>query len=154
MLSSPPISRPSIPESRRSFALTLSTRTKNPIQLACTLYLSPSLPPHATLSGNTAEEVGVSPGMNLLILNRWREHCRGLGLPDRPYPPHAKVYLPIISQFKHMNPNIRILGQFGVIYMWLWLGPEPGMDKWELKGWLRIVTFQSECTYESLANFE
>jgi isoaspartyl peptidase/L-asparaginase-like protein (Ntn-hydrolase superfamily) len=95
MLSKPPISHPSIPESRRGFALALLTRSKNPIQLARALYLSLSLAPHATLSGTTAEDIGVSLGQGLVdpsyyfTLNRWREHRRGLGLPDRPYPPHT-----------------------------------------------------------------
>ena len=75
--------------------MTLLTRAKNPIQLARSLYLSPSLAPHATLSGKTAEDIGVSLGHELVdpsyyfTLNRWREHRRGLGLPDRPYPPHT-----------------------------------------------------------------
>jgi L-asparaginase / beta-aspartyl-peptidase len=58
------------------------------------MYLSPSLAPHTMLSGSAAEEIGAgSLGIELVdpsyffTENRWREHRRGLGLPEEPFPP-------------------------------------------------------------------
>jgi beta-aspartyl-peptidase (threonine type) len=58
------------------------------------MYLSPTLAPHATLSGPTAEEIGQeSLGIELVdpsyffTETRWREHRKGLGLPEEPLPP-------------------------------------------------------------------
>jgi len=94
MLSKPPSTHPSIPLSRRGFGLTLLTRTRNPSQLARAMYLSPTLAPHVMLSSTTAEEIGEeSLGIELVdpsyffTENRWREHRRGLGLPEEPLPP-------------------------------------------------------------------
>jgi beta-aspartyl-peptidase (threonine type) len=95
MLSTPP--HPDIPSSRRGFGLTLLTRTRNPSQLARAMYMSPTLAPHAMLSGSAAEDIGEGHlGIELVdpsyffTENRWREHRRGLGLPDEPLPPgHA-----------------------------------------------------------------
>lgn len=73
--------------------MTLLTHTRNPIKLARALYLAPDSTKHALLSGETAEHLGEKLGEELVdpsyffTLARWREHRRGLGLPDRPYPP-------------------------------------------------------------------
>ena len=93
MLSKPPASHPNVPSTRRGFALTLLTRTRNPSQLAQAMYLSPEAVPHAMLSGHEAEAVGESMGIEpvdpsyFFTERRWKEHRRGLGLPDGPYPP-------------------------------------------------------------------
>ena len=93
MLSRPPESRPDVPSTRRGFALTLLTRTRNPSQLARALYLSPETVPHAMLSGHEAESLGEGLGIErvdpsyFFTEQRWKEHRRGLGLPDEPYPP-------------------------------------------------------------------
>jgi hypothetical protein len=93
MLSKPPASHPDTPFTRRGFALTLLTRTRNPSQLARAMYLSPKAAPHAMLSGDEAESVGEELGVQpvdpsyFFTEQRWKEHRRGLGLPDGPYPP-------------------------------------------------------------------
>ncbi|KIK00383.1 hypothetical protein K443DRAFT_679191 [Laccaria amethystina LaAM-08-1] len=92
MLSKPPASHPEIPSSRRGLGLTLLTRTKNPSHLVRALYLSPSLAPHTFLSGETAEDIGESLGETRVdpsyfyTDHRWKEHRRGLGLPEDPPP--------------------------------------------------------------------
>lgn len=92
MLSKPPASHPEIPPSRRGFALTLLTHTRNPSQLARALYLAPELVPHTMLSGAEAESIGETLGIGRVdpsyyfTETRWLEHRRGLGLPDEPYP--------------------------------------------------------------------
>jgi beta-aspartyl-peptidase (threonine type) len=95
MLSKPPASKshPEVPPSRRTFALTLLTRARNPIKLARALYLAHDLTPHTLLSGSAAEHLAEKLGEELtepayfFTLRRWREHRRGLGLPDHPFPP-------------------------------------------------------------------
>ena len=93
MLSKPPLSHPDVPSTRRGFALTLLTRTRNPSQLARALYLSPETVPHAMLSGREAEAIGKRMGIETVdpsyffTEQRWKEHRRGLGLDDEPYPP-------------------------------------------------------------------
>ncbi|KAJ3974317.1 asparaginase [Lentinula raphanica] len=93
MLSKPPASHPHIPPSRRGFGLTLLTRIRNPSQLARELYLTPSAAPHAFLSGDNAESIAESLGITLVDPSyffseaRWKEHRRGLGLPETPFPP-------------------------------------------------------------------
>jgi beta-aspartyl-peptidase (threonine type) len=92
MLSKPPSSHPEIPATRRGLGLTLLTRAKNPSHLVRALYLSPSLAPHPFLSGATAEDIGESLGETLVdpsyfyTEHRWKEHRRGLGLPEVPLP--------------------------------------------------------------------
>ncbi|KAG6813675.1 hypothetical protein H0H92_008523 [Tricholoma furcatifolium] len=92
MLSKPPASHPEIPASRRGLGVTLITRAKNPSQLVRALYLAPSAVPHTFISGATAENIGASLGVQLVdpsyffTENRWREHRRGLGLPEEPLP--------------------------------------------------------------------
>ncbi|KAF8160981.1 asparaginase [Crassisporium funariophilum] len=92
MLSKPPSSNPEIPLTRRGLGITLLTRAKNPSHLVRSLYLSPSLAPHTFLSGNTAEALGESLGETLVdpsyffTEHRWKEHRRGLGLPEDPLP--------------------------------------------------------------------
>ena len=84
-LSRPPASHPDVPPSRRALALTLLTRTRNPSQLARALYLSPSTTQHAFLSGAPAEDLGglpPVPSSYFYTSARWREHRRGLGLPE------------------------------------------------------------------------
>ncbi|KAF9264235.1 asparaginase [Marasmius fiardii PR-910] len=93
MLSKPPSTHPGIPAPRRGLGLTLLTRTRNPSKLAKALYLDPSLAPHPFLSGSTAESIGEKLGIEMVdpsyffTERRWKEHRRGLGLPDEPYPP-------------------------------------------------------------------
>jgi len=95
MLSKPPVSHPEIPISRRGLGLTLLTHAKNPSHLVRALYLSPSLAPHTFLSGATAENIGQTLGETLVdpsyffTEHRWREHRRGLGLPEEPLPSHG-----------------------------------------------------------------
>lgn len=90
MLSKPPASNPSIPASRRGFALTLLSRAKNPSQLARAMYLAPQAGPHAFMSGAAAEDIGKDLGAELVdpsyffTQKRWAEHRRGLGLPEDP----------------------------------------------------------------------
>ncbi|KAG6878544.1 hypothetical protein C0993_004442 [Termitomyces sp. T159_Od127] len=96
MLSKPPASasHPAIPPSRRGLGATLLTRTRNPSQLVRALYLAPSAAPHVFLSGAAAESLGESLGVHLVdpsyffTERRWREHRRGLGLPEDPLPEH------------------------------------------------------------------
>jgi beta-aspartyl-peptidase (threonine type) len=92
MLSKPPASHPGIPSNRRGFGLTLLTTTRNPARAARALYLNPQLAPHAFLSGLTAESLAESLGEERVDPSyyfteaRWREHRRGLGLPEEPLP--------------------------------------------------------------------
>ncbi|PFH51995.1 hypothetical protein AMATHDRAFT_2484 [Amanita thiersii Skay4041] len=92
MLSKPPASNTDISSTRRGLALTLLTRTKNPCKLAKALYLSPNLAPHPFIAGETAEKLAESLGQELVepsyyfTERRWREHRRGLGLPEEPLP--------------------------------------------------------------------
>ncbi|KAL0956093.1 hypothetical protein HGRIS_002261 [Hohenbuehelia grisea] len=94
MLSRPPASHPEVPSTRRGIGLTLLTRVKNPSQLARALYLRESIAPHTLLSGATAESLAESMGEELVDPSyffteaRWREHRRGLGLPEEPLPGH------------------------------------------------------------------
>jgi beta-aspartyl-peptidase (threonine type) len=95
MLSKPPASYSHIPTTRRGVSVTLLTRVKNPSKLVRTLYLHPDQVPHPFISGTTAEEIGASLGETFVdpsyfyTERRWREHRRGLGLPEEPlpYPP-------------------------------------------------------------------
>jgi L-asparaginase / beta-aspartyl-peptidase len=93
MLSRPPTSHPQVPPTRRGFGLTLLTTARNPIKLARALYLSPTTAPHTMLSGTFAADLvpdlpQVDPEY-FFTEKRWREHRRGLGLPEEPlpYPP-------------------------------------------------------------------
>lgn len=92
MLSKPPASHPNIPITRRGLGLALLTSTKNPSQLVRALYLEPDRVPHAYLSGTSAEVIGRELGIELVdppyfyTEKRWREHRRGLGLPEEPLP--------------------------------------------------------------------
>lgn len=98
MVSRPPSSLSDIPSSRRGFSATLLTQTKNPSLLVQGLYTRPDLAPHPFLSGPTAEvelghkELGtelVDPSY-FFTEQRWREHRRGLGLPEEPLPHHVQ----------------------------------------------------------------
>jgi len=99
MLSKPPASHPDIPSSRRGLGVTLLTRARNPSQLVRDLYLVPSAAPHSFISGETAESLGASFGAELVdpsyffTEHRWREHRRGLGLPEEPMPQHVRPIL-------------------------------------------------------------
>ncbi|PSR72179.1 hypothetical protein PHLCEN_2v11971 [Hermanssonia centrifuga] len=92
MLSKPPASHPHIPSSRRGFGLTLLTHVPNPSKLARALYLAPTAAPHTMLSGAAAEHIGEELGLELVDESyffteaRWKEHRRGLGLPEEPLP--------------------------------------------------------------------
>ncbi|KAI0321185.1 asparaginase [Amylostereum chailletii] len=88
-LSAPPASHPDIDPSRRGSSMTLLTHTRNPSHLARALYLAPdSQVPHPMMSGAAAEEFAKSFGIELVdseyffTEKRWREHRRGLGLPE------------------------------------------------------------------------
>lgn len=107
MLSKPPASHPHIAATRRGVSVTLLTRVKNPSQLVRALYINSERNPHPFLAGSTAEEIGVSLGEVLVdpsyfyTERRWREHRRGLGLPEEPLPyPSDGVHekLPPIDQ--------------------------------------------------------
>lgn len=92
MLSRPPANHPSIPPTRRGAGVTLLTHARNPSKLARALYLSPAEAPHTMFSGAAAESIGAAQGIELVDESyfftdaRWREHRRGLGLPDKPSP--------------------------------------------------------------------
>lgn len=92
MLSKPPRSYPDIPTNRRGLSLTLLTRTRNPARTARRLYLSPESTPHPFLSGAAAEKTAHNLGDTPVDPSyfyteaRWREHRRGLGLPEEPLP--------------------------------------------------------------------
>lgn len=92
MLSKPPLSHPEIPVNRRGMSLTLLGATRNPASTARLLYLSPESAPHPFLSGSAAEEVAQTLGdvpvdpSYFFTEARWREHRRGLGLPEEPLP--------------------------------------------------------------------
>lgn len=87
MLSRPPASHPDIETSRRGMALMLLTHVRNPSKAARALYLQPSLVPHATLSGPTAESIASDLGEEIVDPSyfytdaRWQQHREGLGLP-------------------------------------------------------------------------
>lgn len=92
MLSKPPASHPGIPPTRHGIGATLLSHARNPSRLVRSLYLSPSFAPHALVSGSTAETIGKEQGETLVdpsyfwTEHRWREHRRGLGLPEEPLP--------------------------------------------------------------------
>jgi len=92
MLSSPPASHPSIPPTRRGVGITLLTHARNPSTLARALYLAPEAAPHTMFSGTAAEALGAPLGVQFVDESyffteaRWREHRRGLGLPEEPLP--------------------------------------------------------------------
>lgn len=94
MLSKPPSTpnHPSIPANRRGLGLTLLTHARNPSRCARALYLSPEFAPHTILSGEAAEKIAQRLGEEMVdpayfyTEERWREHRRGLGLPEEPLP--------------------------------------------------------------------
>ncbi|KZS98404.1 asparaginase [Sistotremastrum niveocremeum HHB9708] len=92
MLSRPPSNRPDILPTRRGLGVTLITRAKNPSHLVRALYLAPESIHHAFLSGAYPEDFAASRGETLVDPSyfwteaRWREHRRGLGLPEDPLP--------------------------------------------------------------------
>lgn len=92
MLSKPPSSYSDVPENRRGQSLTLLTTIRNPSQAVRLLYLSPESNPHPFLSGSAAEDIAQSLGAERVDPSyffteaRWREHRRGLGLPEEPLP--------------------------------------------------------------------
>ncbi|KAI8975831.1 asparaginase [Trametes punicea] len=96
MLSRPPASHPSVPPTRRGVGITLLTHVRNPSTLARALYLSPETAPHTMFSGAAAESIGGDLGVELVDESyffteaRWREHRRGLGLPEEPLPYPSK----------------------------------------------------------------
>lgn len=105
MLSKPPASHPHISPTRRGVSVTLLTRAKNPSQLVRALYLASDQVPHPFVSGKTAEDIGASLGQTLVdpsyfyTEKRWREHRRGLGLPEEPLPyPSDDTPVPLLDQ--------------------------------------------------------
>ncbi|KAI0093308.1 asparaginase [Irpex rosettiformis] len=101
MLSKPPASDPEIPLSRRGFGLTLLSHVRNPSKLARALYLAPAVAPHTFLSGAPVEKLASELGFELVdesyffTETRWREHRRGLGLPEEPLP-HKDQHEPLM----------------------------------------------------------
>jgi len=162
MLSKPPCP-PAIPTSRRGIGLTLLTRTRNPSHLARRLYLSPSLVPHAYLSGANADHLAETLGEDVVdpsyffTENRWREHRRGLGLPEEPLPPgHAPESdnTPDLDQMPAGTVGAVALDIRGCIAVLTStggrtnklvgrIGDTPLMgagfwaEEWQVKGWLR-----------------
>ena len=65
---------------------------RNPSQAVRALYLSPERAPHVFLSGRAAEDIAGDLGAvrespeYFFTAARWREHRRGLGLPEEPLP--------------------------------------------------------------------
>ncbi|KAI4526824.1 N-terminal nucleophile aminohydrolase [Schizophyllum commune Loenen D] len=97
-LSKPPAAHSDIPIGRRGIGATLLTHIKNPCQLVRALYLNPSLAPHTFLSAPVAETLGEVLGIETVdedyfwTEKRWKEHRRGLGLPED-VPPSQKKKL-------------------------------------------------------------
>ncbi|KAL4080237.1 nucleophile aminohydrolase [Scleroderma yunnanense] len=91
MLSKPPSTHSAILATRRGTSLALLTSTRNPSQLVRGIYLAADLVPHPMISGATAESIG-SEELGIPTVDpsyfwteaRWREHRRGLGLPEEP----------------------------------------------------------------------
>lgn len=121
MLSKPPPSHPEIPKSRRGISLALLTRTRNPSRFVRALYLHPSVAPHGFLSGATAESLGESLGEILVdpsyffTEERWREHRRGLGLPEEPSPDEVRQLPPASSPYPIGTVGAVALDQDGCI---------------------------------------
>lgn len=92
MLSKPPSSYSTVPDNRRGQSLTLLTTIRNPSKAVRLLYLTPESTPHPFLSGSAAEEIAESLGAErvdpsyFFTEERWREHRRGLGLPEEQLP--------------------------------------------------------------------
>ena len=109
MLSKPPASHPEIPPSRRGLGLTLLTRARNPSKHARALYLRPDLVRHTFVSGEAAQNMGSSLGEELVdptyffTEHRWREHRRGLGLPEEPLP--ASNLIDLDDRERDQNSN-------------------------------------------------
>lgn len=99
MLSKPPspsLSKVSIPPERRGISITVMTRVRNPVKLARALYLAPYAVAHTMMAGSYTEDLGEKEGIELVdpsyfyTEQRWREHRRGLGLPEEPLPDGRK----------------------------------------------------------------
>lgn len=96
MLSKPPSTHLDYPThpplTRRGLSATLLTHARNPSKVARALYLRPDLVPHPFVSAAHAEDLARDVGEELVdpyyffTEARWKEHRRGLGLPDEPYP--------------------------------------------------------------------
>ncbi|KAF8753440.1 Asparaginase [Rhizoctonia solani] len=85
------------------------------------LYLEPTLAPHAFLSGAAAEEIGHQVGQELVdpsyywTEHRWREHRRGLGLPETPLPGEpSKAY--------HTRHSTSYLPGLWALWLWMSMG--------------------------------
>lgn len=95
-VSKPPTAYPTIPISRRGIGATLLKHVKNPSQLVRALYVHPSLAPHTFVSAPVAETLGDALGIEIVgedyfwTEKRWREHRRGLGLPENVPPAQEK----------------------------------------------------------------
>ncbi|OCH91801.1 asparaginase [Obba rivulosa] len=164
MLSTPPASHPTIPHTRRGVGITLLTRARNPSTLARALYLSPEAAPHTTFSGAAAEALGVPSDVQLVDESyffteaRWREHRRGLGLPEEPlpYPPTSNERVPselldqlptgtvgavaldvrgciacLTSTGGRTNKLVGRVGDTPIMGAGFWA------EEWEVKGWVR-----------------
>lgn len=162
MLSKPPASHPSIRPNRRGFSLTLLTTTRNPASSARALYLSPESAPHVFLSGTAAESIAQSLGERkvdpayFFTEARWREHRRGLGLPEEPlpYPPNEDTPNVSLDQMPTGTVGAVALDANGCIASVTStggrtnklvgrIGDTPHMgsgfwaEQWEIKGWLK-----------------
>ncbi|KAF8316352.1 asparaginase [Clavulina sp. PMI_390] len=97
MTSKPPASHPEVPVSRRGSALALLSHIRNPIKAAREVYLAHDRTHHVLLSGAAAEQLAKELGCEMVdpsyfwTLKRWKEHRRGLGLPEQPYTPGVRV---------------------------------------------------------------
>ena len=99
----PPSTNPSIPHTRRGVRITLLTHMHNPSKLARALYLALDAAPHTMFSGTAAESFGAPFGIELVDESYfftghcWREHRRGLGLPEEPlpYPGNGQQQVPL-----------------------------------------------------------
>ncbi|KAL1739917.1 nucleophile aminohydrolase [Schizophyllum fasciatum] len=95
-LSKPPAGHPDIAIGRRGIGATLLKHIKNPCHLVRALYLNPSLAPHSFVSAPVAETLGEVLGIETVdedyfwTEKRWKEHRRGLGLPEEVPSAHEK----------------------------------------------------------------
>ncbi|KIY50164.1 asparaginase [Fistulina hepatica ATCC 64428] len=163
MVSKPPASHPGLLNSRRAMGVALLTHVKNPCQLAQQLYFSPSLAPHTFLSGTTAETLGASLGIELVepdyfwTEHRWKEHRRGLGLPEViEEPPTNEQQFPLLdlnpmgtvgavaldvngciaavtSTGGRTNKLVGRVGDTPIVGCGFWA------EEWEQTGWRRVV---------------
>lgn len=102
MLSKPP-SNHNVPPTRKGQSVTLLTHARNPSHVVRSIYLAHDKCSHPFVSGATAQAIAKELGEELVDPSyfytepRWREHRRGLGLPEEPlpYPPESEHKEPL-----------------------------------------------------------